>query len=86
MHDKAIHDLALAYWSELLSPVKRAAALSNCNSQGKVVCDWLFFNRNICRHFVLVGGEQSFHPILSAMSLSTGNQNVGDHAVAAEKL
>ncbi len=26
MHDNAIHDLALAYWSELLSPVKRCVS------------------------------------------------------------
>ena len=29
MHDNAIHDLALACWSELLSPIKRAAVKTN---------------------------------------------------------
>ena len=37
MHENAIHDLALAYWSVRLSPIKRAASLSNRNSQGKVL-------------------------------------------------
>ena len=77
MHDNAIHDLALACWSGWLSPIKRAASLSNCNSQGKAVCDWLFLNRNISRHFVLVGGKQPIDPVLSAMSSSTENQNGG---------
>jgi len=56
MNDNAIHDLALAYWSVLLSPIKRAAYLSNRDNQGKVICDWWFTNRNINRHFVLAGG------------------------------
>ena len=77
MHDNAIHDLALACWSVLLPPIKRAASLLNRNSQGKAVCDWLFFNRNISRHFVLVGGKQPIDPVLSAMSSSTENQNGG---------
>ena len=78
MHNNVIHDLALACWSVLLPPIKRAASLTNFNSQGKVVCDWLFFNRNISRHFVLVGGNQPIDPVLSAMSSSTENQNVRD--------
>jgi hypothetical protein len=65
MHDNAIHDLALVYWSVWLSPIKRAASLANRNSPGKV-CDWLFFNRNICRHFVSVGGKQTIDQITSA--------------------
>jgi len=75
MHDNAIHDLALTYWSVLLPPIKRAASLSNRNSQGKAVCDWLFSNRNISRHFVLVGGKQPIDPVFSALSSSTENQN-----------
>ena len=35
MHDNAIHDLALAYWSVLLSPIKRAALLPTGNRLGK---------------------------------------------------
>jgi hypothetical protein len=75
MHDIAIHDLALACWSVWLSPIKRPASLSNRNSQGKAVCDWLFFNRNISKHFVLVGGKQPIDPVFSALSSSTENQN-----------
>jgi len=75
MHDNAIHDLAMAFWSVLLPPIKRAVSLSNRNSQGKAVCDWLFFNRNISRHFVLVGGKQPIDPVFSASSSSTANQN-----------
>ena len=35
IHDNAIHDLALAYWSVLLSPIKRAALLPTGNRLGK---------------------------------------------------
>jgi len=83
MHDNAIHDLALTCRSVLLSPIKRAESLSNRNSQGKAVCDWLFFNRNINRHFVLVGGKQPIDPVFSALSSSTENQNDQNHRVAA---
>ncbi len=36
MHDNAIHDLALAYWSEWLSPIKRPAILTNLACSGKL--------------------------------------------------
>jgi len=39
----------------------------------------LFFNRNINRHFVLVGGKQPIDPIFSALSSSTENQNACIH-------
>ena len=64
MHDNAIHDLALAYWSDLLPPIKRAASLSNRNSQGKAFFVCLFYIRNTCRHFVLVGGKQAIDLIM----------------------
>ena len=44
--------------------------------RGIAVCDWLFFNRNISRHFVLVGGKQPIDPVFSALSSSTENQNL----------
>jgi hypothetical protein len=37
MHDNAIRDLALACWSVLLSPIKRAAILTNL-AYGESVC------------------------------------------------
>ena len=36
MHVNAIHDLALAFWSELLSPIKRAAIQTNLACTGKL--------------------------------------------------
>jgi hypothetical protein len=39
MHDNAIHDLALACWSELVSPIKRAVSLSNRSRLRKVPID-----------------------------------------------
>ena len=36
MHDNAIHDLALACWIELLSPIKRAAIQTNLACSGKL--------------------------------------------------
>jgi len=36
MHENAIHDLALACWSVLLSPIKRAAIQSNLAYSGKL--------------------------------------------------
>jgi len=86
MHDNAIHDLALACWSVLLSPIKRTAPQSSRNSQGKVVCDCWFFNRNKYRHFVLVRGKKSIAPVLSAVSSSTANQNGDRHRAFASEV
>ena len=36
MHDNAIHDLALACWSVLLSPIKRPAIQTNRTYSGKL--------------------------------------------------
>ena len=36
MHDNAIHDLALASWSVLLSPIKRPAIKTNLAYSGKL--------------------------------------------------
>ena len=83
MHENAIHDLALAGGSVFLSPIKRAASLTHRNNQGKVVCDWCFFNRNMFRHFVLVGGRQSIDSVMSAMSSSAENQNGWDQLARA---
>jgi hypothetical protein len=45
MHDNAIHDLALAYWSELLSPLNASAVKTN-RANWESYCVWLESNRN----------------------------------------
>ncbi len=37
MHDNAIHDLALPYWSGLLSPIKRPCCQNERSETGKLL-------------------------------------------------
>ena len=48
MHDNAIHDLALAYWSVLLSLVKRAAIQTNLACRGKLSAISIAVLRDCC--------------------------------------
>ena len=52
---------------------------------GKVVLFGFDPIATACRHFVLVGGEQTIDLIMSALTLSTENQNARDHPCRRQK-